>query len=168
MDVRPSRTWMIGGALAASLVGGAAIAQEETPTSAALDLAVQDPYIYFVVDGDARPVYLFTRDDAVRPTCYDACAEDWPPVLTEEAPRVLSPWLIAGWVGTVKRETGELQVTYGGWPLYYYAGDAGTTVPSGQDASAHGGTWYLIAPDATAVTPTGEDIAGVDDLRDDR
>ena len=38
-------------------------------------------------DGTGQAIYLFDVETTSKPTCYDACAEAWPPVLTERGPR---------------------------------------------------------------------------------
>jgi predicted lipoprotein with Yx(FWY)xxD motif len=51
---------------------------------------------------------------------------------------------------TITRTDGTTQVTYNGWPLYYYAKDqqAGDTTGEGV-----GSVWYL-------VSPTGDKVGG--------
>ena len=53
----------------------------------------------------------------------------------------------ASLLGTVERPEG-IQVTYNGWPLYFYAGD---TVPGDTTGQDQGGVWFV-------VDPTGEPI----------
>jgi predicted lipoprotein with Yx(FWY)xxD motif len=39
-----------------------------------------------------------------------------------------------------------MQVTYGGWPLYYFVQDQGPGEATGQDKHGFGGEWYLVTP----------------------
>jgi predicted lipoprotein with Yx(FWY)xxD motif len=48
-------------------------------------------------------------------------------------------------LGTLKRGGGELQVTYHGRPLYYYAADASTPGETrGEAIVQFGSEWYLV------------------------
>ena len=37
-------------------------------------------------DGTGQAIYLFDKEQTTKPECYGACAEAWPPVLTEGTP----------------------------------------------------------------------------------
>ena len=51
-------------------------------------------------------------------------------------------------LGTITRDDGTTQVTYNGWPLYYFAGDtaAGDTTGQGME-----GVWFLVSPTGEAI-----------------
>ena len=53
-------------------------------------------------------------------------------------------------LGTVKRKDGRRQVTYDGWPLYYYVGDTSPGAISCQNVSEYGGLWLVVSPDRPA------------------
>ena len=90
-------------------------------------------------------LYLFTKDTPNTSVCYDKCATAWPPLLTTGAPAV-GDGVDASKLGTTTRKDGTVQVTYNGWPLYYYAGDLGAAETQGQDIESFGGEWYLLSP----------------------
>lgn len=69
-------------------------------------------------------LYLFTNDTPGTSNCYDQCATNWPPLLTESADAVVAGVNMVGELGTTERTDGMLQVTYNGWPLYYWKDDA--------------------------------------------
>jgi predicted lipoprotein with Yx(FWY)xxD motif len=73
-----------------------------------------------VTDGDGNILFRSDRDHPSESTCFDACAIDWPPVLTSGPPQVTG--IDPGLVGTLRRPDGTLQVTLGGWPLYRQIG----------------------------------------------
>lgn len=111
----------------------------------------------YLTDGDGRAVYLFESDKgADASTCYDACAEMWPPVLAEGKPE-LGDKLDASLVGTLERKGGATQVTYAGWPLYYYKPDQGAGQTKGQDIEGFGAEWYLLTPNGEKVHAEGEE-----------
>jgi predicted lipoprotein with Yx(FWY)xxD motif len=95
-----------------------------------------------IVDGDegGQTIYAFTPDSAGAPTCYDACAENWPPVVPEGTPTV-GAGLDAALLTTVDRTDGSKQLKYGDWPLYYFAGDAAAGETKGQGLSSK---WFVI------------------------
>ena len=56
----------------------------------------------------------------------------------------------SGLLGTVEREDGTTQVTYGGHPLYFYAHEDPWQVLC-HDFEDFGGTWYVVQPDGEAA-----------------
>jgi predicted lipoprotein with Yx(FWY)xxD motif len=105
-----------------------------------------------LVDADGRSLYLFKQDKGSASTCYDACASAWPPVTTD-AKAVAGTGIDAAKLGTTKRKDGVNEVTYGGHPLYTYAGDSKPGDTTGQDLDQFGAEWYVLAP-------TGRQIGG--------
>jgi predicted lipoprotein with Yx(FWY)xxD motif len=98
-------------------------------------------------DSSGQPIYLFDRESGSRPRCYDACAADWPPVLTTDDPRGKQP-LRADLLGTASRADGTTQVTYAGHPLYFYAHEGKYEVLC-HDVAEYGGTWLVVRADGT-------------------
>jgi|FLYL01.1.fsa_nt_gi predicted lipoprotein with Yx(FWY)xxD motif len=100
----------------------------------------------FLVDGQGRTLYLFTNDEGGTPSCYDTCADDWPPV---PAPATAGDGVDPSRVGSVERRDGASQATYRGWPLYYYAADF---VPGDANGQGVNGVWWVVSPDGEALT----------------
>jgi predicted lipoprotein with Yx(FWY)xxD motif len=100
-------------------------------------------------DGSERAIYLFGKEQADASECYDACAEAWPPVLTEAEPQA-DGGIDGKLLGTTERDDGTTQVTYNGHPLYYYVDD-----PPGEvlchDVVEFGGLWLVVDPSGDAV-----------------
>jgi predicted lipoprotein with Yx(FWY)xxD motif len=100
-------------------------------------------------DGDDRAIYAFDKESAERSECYGACAEAWPPVLTEGEPQA-SGGVDAKLLGTTERDDGTTQVTYADQPLYYYVDD-----PRGEvlchDVEEFGGLWLVVEPSGDPV-----------------
>ena len=95
-----------------------------------------------VTDGEGKTLYLFTKDTKDTSNCYDKCATAWPPLLTTGAPKA-GDGADAALLGTTVRKDGATQVTYNGWPLYYWIKDQKPGDATGQDV---GGVWYVLSP----------------------
>jgi predicted lipoprotein with Yx(FWY)xxD motif len=104
-----------------------------------------------LVDAQGRSLYLFDKDERGESYCSGACAAVWPPFETDSTPRAAGG-LSSAALGTVKRDDGDLQVTYHGHPLYYYAADASTPGRTkGEEVDQFGAAWYLVDPQGKAV-----------------
>jgi predicted lipoprotein with Yx(FWY)xxD motif len=103
-----------------------------------------------LVDSEEQAIYLFQKETTSESQCYDACAEAWPPVLTDGEPQAGSG-IDAGLLGTTKRDDGSTQVTYDDHPLYYYVDDPPGQVLC-QNVTEFGGLWLVVAPNGEAVT----------------
>jgi predicted lipoprotein with Yx(FWY)xxD motif len=97
-----------------------------------------------LVDGRGRTLYLFERDKGVTSTCYGPCASIWPPLTTTHKPHAVRGALGAR-LGTTRRTDGKVEVTYNGYPLYRYVGDAKPGDTKGQDLNQFGGGWYVLS-----------------------
>jgi predicted lipoprotein with Yx(FWY)xxD motif len=106
-----------------------------------------------LVDSQGRTLYLWQADSGMSSTCSGACAAGWPPVTTSGTPKAAGG-VQAGWLGTTKRSDGTLQVTYGGHPLYRFAGDTAAGQVNGQANGGFGAPWYVVATDGSAITKT--------------
>ena len=85
-----------------------------------------------LVDESGHTLYIFEKDKKDESTCYDACAQKWPPVLTNEAPQA-EGGVDGKMLGTFKRKDGKTQVSIDGMPLYYYADDKAKGDTNGQE-----------------------------------
>jgi predicted lipoprotein with Yx(FWY)xxD motif len=98
-----------------------------------------------LVDGDGKTLYLFTPDNQGESVCYDQCEAAWPPLVDQiEA----GDGVDASLLGTAPRTDGSDQVTYNGWPLYYFAND---TAPGDTNGQAINDVWYVLAPEGDAI-----------------
>jgi len=98
-------------------------------------------------DRAGQAIYHFDRETTKRAECYGACAQAWPPVLTDGAPRA-SGFVRPGLLGTVERKGGATQVTYAGHPLYYYVNDGPGQVLC-HNVREYGGLWLVVTPAGT-------------------
>lgn len=119
-------------------------------TAAALTLTVsQDPTLgAFVAGKDGKSLYVFANDTGGTSACVDSCAANWPPLVVASATDVAAGSGVTGQLATIKRADGTNQVTLGGAPLYYFAGDSAAGDTEGQGV---GGVWALASPSGGAV-----------------
>jgi predicted lipoprotein with Yx(FWY)xxD motif len=97
----------------------------------------------YLVGGNGLTLYLFKPDKPDQSTCFDKCAQAWPPVIVSAAGKVSAGPGVAGKLGTFKRPDGTLQVSYNGTPLYYFANDA---MPGDLNGQGVGNVWFIVAP----------------------
>ena len=122
---------------------------QPTPEPGTVVTAGESPFGRMLFDDRGQAIYLFERERDGRPACYDACAAAWPPVLTE-GPPVARGGLRPALLDVVERRDGSRQVTYGGWPLYFYAHEDPGEVLC-HDVVLNGGLWLAIGPDGGAL-----------------
>ena len=121
-----------------------------TDGAATVTVATSDQYGEYLADAKGVTLYLFTNDEGSESTCYDGCAQTWPPLVVEGTPSAGDG--VSTELGTTERRDGSAQVTAGGVPLYYYAPDESPGDARGQGV---GGVWFLVAPDGSAIEGTG-------------
>jgi predicted lipoprotein with Yx(FWY)xxD motif len=102
----------------------------------------------FLVDDKGMTLYLFTKDTPNTSNCYDKCAASWPPLVTTGNP-VAGDGVDASKLSTTMRTDGTVQVTYNGWPLYYYAKDKAAGDVTGQTV---GDVWFVISAAGDQIT----------------
>lgn len=118
-------------------------------------MTAEDPDLGTIfVDAEGMALYIFLTDvpDSGESTCYDRCEENWP-VLSAEEPLTL-PEGVPGELGLIERTDGTMQVTYNGWPLYYWVEDQAPGDVTGQGV---GDVWYVAVPTEGDAVP-GADV----------
>jgi predicted lipoprotein with Yx(FWY)xxD motif len=96
-----------------------------------------------LVDSNGMTLYDFHKDKGTTSSCYGACAQVWPPLLTEGEPQV-GNGASAAKLGTSERKDGTTQVTYAGHPLYLYVADQKPGDAKGNDIDDFGAEWYAL------------------------
>ena len=96
-----------------------------------------------IVDEDGFVVYMFDSDEqgAGESTCYDDCADVWPPLLLDEEP--IGDRAVAAEMTLFERGDGSMQVAANGWPLYYFSGDDDVGEANGQGVND---MWWVLRP----------------------
>lgn len=133
-----SKASSVGGAVSSAVAGAIGVASVNTTTG---------PLGTFLVDGDGKTLYLNTADSAGQPTCNDACAVTWPPLLTT-GPPTATGGTEASLLSTVIRTNGENMVKYGDWPLYRFAADTNPGDTRGQGVQD---AWYVVGVDGQPI-----------------
>ncbi|WP_211658806.1 COG4315 family predicted lipoprotein [Phytoactinopolyspora halophila] len=99
-----------------------------------------------LVDHEGRTVYLFTEDSPGQSACVDEdCLSAWPIL---EGEFEAGEGVDADLLGTIERDDGMTQATYGDWPLYYFASDEGPGDIQGQGVND---VWFVLDPAGNAI-----------------
>jgi predicted lipoprotein with Yx(FWY)xxD motif len=139
------------------IVGLPVLAQDGEAT---LSLSSSEELGSYLVGPDGMTLYIFTPDPINTSVCNDRCAENWPPLTVESADAVTVAEGIPGAVGTTTRDDGTTQVTYNGWPLYYWLRDEAVGDTTGQRV---GRVWWIVPPATVSIVPSpdlGSVLAG--------
>jgi predicted lipoprotein with Yx(FWY)xxD motif len=98
-----------------------------------------------LVDSEGMTLYYFQKDQkgSGKSKCEGACAEAWPPLITEGEPEAMKG-VKAAMLGTIERKDGSTQVTYAGWPLYTFVADKKPGEDNGTDSKGFGASWYPL------------------------
>lgn len=165
MAASSARLRYIGVAMAAGLLFALAplwLAAQEGPVS----VGDHDEHGGILVDAQGMTLYTFDDDEQNVSNCTGECLDQWP-ALTVQAEDDLAGIDVGVQLGTFEREdTGDLQVTADGLPLYTFVGDG---APG--DASGHGlnDVWWVVQVDEAPAEPAApaDDDDGVLDDDDD-
>jgi predicted lipoprotein with Yx(FWY)xxD motif len=121
------------------------------PAVATTVTAASSPLGQLMVNGSGRTLYLFDRDLNNVSTCYNACAQAWPPLLTSGSPEA-GPNVSHADLATTTRRDGSNQVTFHGHPLYTFVADKTAGDTTGQGLSAFGDLWYVVGTNGAKIT----------------
>lgn len=91
----------------------------------------------YVMYQDHMSLYIYDRDQAGVSTCYDQCAEIWPPALLEPGTELGESYSL------IPRNDGTLQAAFRGRPLYLYSQDQ---KPGDLKGDGVNGVWHLARP----------------------
>jgi predicted lipoprotein with Yx(FWY)xxD motif len=142
-----------GGASSTPTATGGAYAAAAKPAAASVSTA-HTKLGTVLVDAKRRTLYLFENDKGPMSSCYGACAAVWPPLASREK-AMGGTGIAAARLGTSQRTDGTAVVTYGGHPLYTYAGDTKRGDVKGQGLDQFGAGWYVVAPSGRKIDEDG-------------
>jgi len=112
-----------------------------------LNIAVNEKVGSYLVDGEGRTLYYFTKDAADLNACQKGCLQAWPIYDSEQL--LIPSSLNASDFGRFERSDGTTQLTYKGWPVYYFAKDPNPGDVNGEDFNH---VWYVFRTSNYAVT----------------
>jgi predicted lipoprotein with Yx(FWY)xxD motif len=119
-----------------------------TPSESGTKIVAADSHVGTILfDATGQAIYIFDVETTNQPRCYDACADAWPPVLTNSVPQA-GQGATGSLLGTTRRAEGTTQATYAGHPLYFYAHEGKHEVKC-HDVFLNGGNWYGVQPDGS-------------------
>jgi predicted lipoprotein with Yx(FWY)xxD motif len=104
----------------------------------------------FLTDANGKTLYVFTKDNAGDSTCYDQCAANWPALTVTSDQNLIAGDGVTGKLATITRTDGSLQVTYNGWPLYYFVKDTAAGDTNGQGVN---NVWFVAPESGNPVAP---------------
>ncbi len=107
-----------------------------------------------LVGPNSHTVYMFLKDKGTTSQCNGKCAVVWAPLTSSGKPQA-GAGLNASLLGTGKRSDGQMQVTYGGHPLYYYDDDKKPGMTEGEGKKEFGAEWYAVGADGKKVAKNG-------------
>ena len=158
--MRPLHAVVVGATalvLIAAGCGGAIPSSNGGPATVKLMSSKDGRYL---ADSQGHSLYLFEKDEGGESYCNGACAAVWPALETEAMPHA-GPGVDAAALGTIKRDDGDMQVTYHGHPLYYYAADASTPGKTkGEDIDQFGAGWYLVTAGGKSIESQSKSHSG--------
>jgi predicted lipoprotein with Yx(FWY)xxD motif len=120
----------------------------------AINAGQSEEYGAFAVDSNGRSLYMFQLDTQgeAKSACSGECAAKWPPAIIAEGQTItLGQGFDQTKLGQFTREDGQVQLSYNGWPLYYFYKDMNAGDTYGQGVDAFGAEWNLIAPDGSVI-----------------
>jgi predicted lipoprotein with Yx(FWY)xxD motif len=133
-------------AAASSAKIGAAAAQHSMSSVAVKTRSLKGLGVV-LVNAKGKTLYTFAPDRHRRVTCTGQCAQYWPPLKWKSASKPKAGGTAkTKLLGLDKDPSGGRVLTYHGWPLYTYVGDAGAGQANGQNTKLNGGKWYVITP----------------------
>ena len=104
-------------------------------------IGTQKPVGNYLTDGDGKTLYYFTKDSSGMSACTGDCIKNWPAFSADSF--VVPSTMNASDFATITRDDGTTQVTFKGYPLYYFIKDQKRGQITGQ---AVGKVWYVVDP----------------------
>ncbi|OAH58639.1 hypothetical protein AWH48_16710 [Domibacillus aminovorans] len=113
---------------------------EAAETAVSLKLLENEKTGKYLADSNGMTLYYFKKDEPGKSNCASECLENWPPFIEKDFD--VPEGFDKKDFGTIKREdTREEQVTYKGFPLYYFVKDKQEGDVNGEGVKD---VWYIV------------------------
>ena len=104
----------------------------------------------YLADGKGMTLYYYTKDEPGVSRCTASCLQNWPAFYGDVNHLKVPTGFNKADFGTLKRDDiGKQQITYKGYPLYYYVPDQQKGDVNGQGVD---GVWYIVNAETTFNT----------------
>ncbi len=127
------------------------------PFENTVKLANSNTHGKILTDSKGMSLYFFSKDTKQNSECLNGCLNAWPVFYEENL--TLDAGLDMADFETITRTDGAKQITYKGWPLYYFAQDAQAGDTKGDNAN---NVWFIAKPDYSLMYVTSQ-LVGHDD-----
>jgi predicted lipoprotein with Yx(FWY)xxD motif len=132
-----------------------------TPAPKEITLQTSGTLGNYLVDKQNRTLYFFSNDPSGQDSCTDGCQAYWPIFNVDNLTAdKLGDGLSLSDFGSVTSVSGKRQLTYKGWPLYYFAPLVnGTNVqesPGQMRGEGVNNEWFVAKPDYTIMQVNGQ------------
>ena len=154
--------WVLPVVLVAAVAVGAAMAATGSTRArtGTVKTAKSTSFGTILVSSTGRTLYRYTIDSKRVNRCSGnaTCAKYWPALLVKAgAHPTVGPGAASALLGTIKAAHGMLQVTYAGFPLYFFAGDKAAGQTNGQGFEKQ---WYVVDTKGALVKHAVSSSAG--------
>lgn len=118
---------------------------DHNQNTSALQLLENEKVGKYLADSKGMALYYFTKDESEKSNCSGECLKNWPPFTAEEF-EIPSGFDKADFGTIIRKDTKEEQVTYKGYPLYYFVNDKAKGDVNGQGVKD---VWYIVNSETT-------------------
>ncbi len=109
-----------------------------------------------LVNGEGQTLYVLASEKGGKVMCTatGSCTKVWPPAVLPSgmAHGIAGSGVQGSLLGTVTSPSGDVRLTYAGWPLYTFTGDSGPGQATGQGVKDSFGVWWVLSPSGAPVT----------------
>lgn len=106
----------------------------------------------YLADSKGMTLYYFKDDYAGYSACEGDCLKNWPPFHAKDL--IVPPGLAPADIGVMTRDDGKEQITFRGYPLYYFHKDKKPGDTLGQNVRE---MWFVVDPEALKPAETHND-----------
>ena len=144
--------------IAGTLLGLSACKKDNTnpETKPGVKLTANAELGNILVDENGMTLYFFSNDADGQSACTDGCLDNWPVFYSSTLE--IGSGLDQNDFAVITRSDGKPQITYKGWPLYYFINDKNAGDVKGEGIK---GVWFVAKPDYSVMLAAGQ-LTGVD------